>query len=99
MAWDAKFSESVRDELNGLRARDQLSRQGWLYAYNSVRLELPKQVRRFRDKRYPHDPDFFLYRVGFSDREIWHQFEFFINDKVRPNLLIAEDVDHETRPG
>ena len=95
MSWRTEISESVRDTLNALRAHDRLSRRGWLRAYNSVHLELPRQIRRFRDKRYPHDPEFFVYCVGFWDRGVWHRFDFLVNDSVQRGLLLVEDVDHE----
>ena len=94
MAWRTIIRKPVSQTLNALCASDQLSRRGLIRAYNSVRLELPKHARRFQATRYAHDPDCFLYMVGFRDRAVWHAFLFYVNDIAKPGLLVVEDVEY-----
>ncbi len=96
MGWRTKIQKAVSQALNALCASDQLSRRGLIRAYNSVRLELPKQARRFQATRYAHDPDCFRYPVGFRDRGAWLRFVFYVNDTVEAGVLVVEDVEHES---
>ena len=99
MGWRVKVYPIVREELNGLSSSGTLSRRGMLLAYNSLRLELPQQARNFQNRRDPTDLDYFTYKVRFHDRDRWHWFTFYVNDRVEPGLLIVEDLEHRSSGG
>jgi hypothetical protein len=95
MAWRVLIAREVRGAL-GQRG---LSREGLLQALVALHHHLPREVRRFRERRDPKDPDsFFLFRVGFPDGALWHRFTFWVDDATRPNHLLVENLAHETRP-
>jgi hypothetical protein len=98
MAWRVQIRAKVMEGVNGLAASGALSRVGMVLSYNSLRLELPRQVRRFQASNYAHDPAYFLYPARLRDRGVWHRCLFYVNDAVEPGLLVVEDMDHEVSP-
>jgi len=45
------------------------------------------------------DPDYFVYEVRVRDRDVWHWFTFYVNDRIEPGLLLVEDLEHRSSRG
>src|SRR5436190_670304 len=77
-----------------------LSRNALVHLYSRLHDELGNEADRFRPARYPEEPDlYFHYRIAVASGDLWHQFDFAVNDTTAPDTaLFVETVSHTCWP-
>jgi hypothetical protein len=76
-----------------------LSRLALVRLYAQLHHELGNEATRFRARRHPEEPDlYFHYRIKLASGDLWHQFDFAVNDTTAPDTLFVEAVSHTSWP-
>lgn len=67
-------------------------------AFETVRDKLIGQLEancdRWRAHRYPEDETYFVYSLYFALGEVWHTFEFLVDDTTADTNLLVLAVNH-----
>jgi len=65
----------------------------------AIHHSLPAQAELLRKKRAPDEPEsYFLFRLGFADRSVWHHLEFWVDDVTAPGFLLVKKLAHFVQP-
>ncbi len=76
-----------------------LTRTALIRLYTQLHHELGSEADRFRSTRHPEELDlYFHYRIRVASGDLWHQFDFAVNDATAPDILFVEAVCHTSWP-